>query len=78
MKTFVSILIIVSGLVACNDVSKNIGSGLAISTEPLDTLQAPATPSTAAPLLFENAYIKGSTARINKATLIVRRYECVE
>lgn len=69
MKSFFLYFFIGCTLPACNNISQNMGSDLAVSTELLDTLTAPALRSTAVPLLFETAFIKWTAAKINESTV---------
>lgn len=59
--------VIMLAFISCNDLKRN--ESLKISTEVLDTIRSRPSRVDAKPLLFEAAFIKGSTHRVKDATV---------
>jgi hypothetical protein len=66
MRPFFTCLLLSFSFFACNE--KN-GAGSGFSTEPLDTIQWRPAKVDAKPVLFEEAFIKGTTKKINNSTV---------
>ena len=60
-------ILIALTLLSCNSINRK--NSLTISTEPVDTIQSRPAKLDAQPLLFEAAFIKGTTHKVKNATV---------
>src|SRR5687768_6976288 len=60
-------ILIALTLFSCNSIERK--SSLRISTEPLDTIQSRPAKLDASPILFEAAFIKGTTEKVKDSTI---------
>lgn len=69
MKKFLQYLILLILFVACNDIVKSNKRGSIVPTEMLDTIKTFPPVGQTKPLIFETAFITGTTGKLNKETL---------
>ena len=68
MKHFIKYILIVVPFIACNTTPKN-KQGAQQALPPLDTIKVFPANMGVKPILFETAFMKGTTQKVNKATL---------
>jgi Protein of unknown function (DUF4241) len=69
MKSFLKYLLLIVPFVACNESVKTNKKAIVVPTQKLDTIKTFPPVGQTKPLLFETAFISGTTGRLNKETL---------